>query len=72
MSQLVLLRPEAEADLNTAWDWYEQRRTELGLEFLDEVAAAIRMLSQDPERERLYFRNFRRILLRRFPYKLFY
>ena len=29
-------------------------------------------MEQNPERPRLYYRNFRRVLLRRFPYKLFY
>jgi toxin ParE1/3/4 len=70
--RLVLLRPAAEADLATARDWYEQRQTGLGLLFLDEVARAMRELAHDPEQARPYYRNFRRIILRRFPYKIFY
>ena len=42
------------------------------MEFLDETARALRELQQDPERPRLYYRKFRRVLLRRFPYKVFY
>ena len=72
MKWLVLVRPEAEADLAAACDWYERRRAGLGAEFLDEVAGAMRWLELDPERQRLYYRNFRRVLLRRFPYKVFY
>ena len=72
MKWLVLVRPEAEADLAAARDWYERRRAGLGAEFLDEVAGAMRGLELDPERQRLYYRNFRRVLLRRFPYKVFY
>lgn len=72
MSWLVLLRPAAERDVESARDWYEQRRAGLGDEFLDELAAAMMRLETDPERERLYYRDFRRILLRRFPYKVFY
>lgn len=72
MKWLVLVRPEAESDLVTARDWYEERRPGLGAEFLDEIARALRELAQDPEQSRLYYRNFRRVLLRRFPYKVFY
>jgi hypothetical protein len=51
-------------------NWYEQERTGLGGEFLDEFAAAMRALELNPERERLYYRNFRRVIFRRFPCKL--
>ena len=72
MTRLLLARPEAERDLAAARDWYEQKRSGLGGVFLDEVAVAMRELERDPEHVRLYFRNFRRVLLRRFPYKVFY
>ena len=72
MSWLQLVRPEAERDLAAARDWYDRQRAGLGDEFLDEVAAAMRVLEREPERSRLYHCNFRRVLLRRFPYKIFY
>lgn len=72
MKWQVLVRSEAEQDLAAARDWYEHRRPGLGFEFLDEVALALRELEQAPEQPRLYYRNFRRVLLRRFPYKVFY
>lgn len=72
MKWLLLVRPEAEQDLALARDWYEQKRARLGHEFLDAVAAALRELEQNPQVPRLYYRNFRRVLLRRFPYKIFY
>jgi hypothetical protein len=67
MNWVILVRPRAERDLETARDWYERRRAGLGDEFLDEVAAGMRVLDVDPVRERRYYREFRRILLRRFP-----
>ena len=72
MNRLVLVRPKAEGDLLGARDWYERERPGLGDEFLDEIAGAVRELEREPERVRLYYRNFRRVLLRRFPYKIFY
>jgi plasmid stabilization system protein ParE len=72
MSWLVLVREQAEGDLAAARAWYEQKVPGLGDEFLDEFVAAMRKLELNPERERLYYRNFRRVLFRRFPYKIFY
>ena len=72
MSWIVLLRPEAEQDLATARDWYEKKMTGLGDQFLDEFVVAMQLLESDPKRERLYYQNFRRVIFRRFPYKVFY
>ncbi len=65
-------RPEAEQDIAAARDWYDKVQIGLGDAFLDEISAAIHQLAAHPETPRLYYRNFRRILLRRFPYKVFY
>lgn len=72
MKWVLLVRPEAEQDLASARDWYDGKSGGLGGEFLDAIAAAMRELERNPEMPRLYFRNFRRLLLRRFPYKIFY
>ena len=72
MSWVVFVRAEAERDLAAARDWYERKRAGLGSELLDEFAHAMRALELNPERERIYYGNFRRVLFRRFPYKIFY
>lgn len=72
MKWRVVVRPRAEADLKEARDWYEKQRVGLGEEFLAQIAIAIRVLAEDPELHREYYRGFRRALTRRFPYKLFY
>ncbi len=72
MSWMVLVRAEAERDLEVARDWYEWKRPGLGGAFLDEFAAAMGVLELNPQQERLYYREFRRTLFRRFPYKIFY
>jgi toxin ParE1/3/4 len=68
----VVIRPNAEADLQAAWAWYESQRAGLGDELLVEIHVAIRLLETDPERRPFYYRDFRRLITRRFPYKLFY
>lgn len=72
MTWRVVIRPNAEADLREAWLWYESLHPGLGDDLLLEVRAAISRLEIDPERHPFYYRNFRRLLTRRFPYKLFY
>lgn len=72
MSWTLLVRAQAERDMEAAKEWYDEKRIGLGDEFLDEIASAIRRLESNPEARPLYFRQFRRILLRRFPYKVFY
>ncbi len=68
----VIIRPRAEADLLAARDWYETQRAGLGDAFLTEVRHAIESLAEQPERRPIYYRGLRRLITRRFPYKLFY
>ena len=68
----VIIRPQAEADLQEARQWYEERRPGLGVEMVLAVRRAIVLLRNNPERHPIYYRDFRRVLLRRFPYKVFY
>ena len=72
MSWRVIIRPNAEADAREARQWYESRRMGLGDELLEEIRHAVRLLEEHPDRRPIYYRGFRRLLTRRFPYKLFY
>jgi len=44
----------------------------LGAEFLAEIDSTIQVLMRDPRRHPVYYRGFYRVLVRRFPYKVFY
>jgi plasmid stabilization system protein ParE len=67
-----VLRPAAAADVEDAWRWYEARREGLGDEFLDAVQASLESICAHPEAAPLVHGDIRRLLLRRFPYGLFY
>jgi len=58
--------------MGAARDWYENERLGLGDEFLAEIGITLKNLAQDPERRPDYYRGFRRVMIPRFPYKLFY
>lgn len=66
------LRPEAEADLREASEWYDGRKVGLGNEFLAEVERSLTLIQENPRLCSEIHRNVRRALLRRFPYGLFY
>jgi plasmid stabilization system protein ParE len=70
----VVLLPEAEADVTDAAAWYESQRERAGLgrEFLQEFRAATEKLRRDPLLFQAVFAPIRRILLRRFPFAVFY
>lgn len=72
MSWRVSIRNRAEVDISQALDWYDRIDRHLGGRFLDEIADAVNKLESDPHHQQIYYGNFRRLLLTKFPYKLFY
>lgn len=62
----------AREDLEIAFSWYEEQRYGLGLEFLDCLEAAIETIFQMPQLYAKHHSDFRRALLRRFPFAIFY
>ena len=74
MNRRLIIRPEAEADLTDAAVWYDSRQPGLGLELISEVHSAIARALKNPESFTLVRRSptIRRVLARRFPYRLFF
>jgi plasmid stabilization system protein ParE len=68
----VTLRPEAENELLQAQLWYESRARGLGLEFARAADAAIAAACRHPHGYVRVEGDFRRVLLRKFPYALIY
>jgi len=74
MSRRLIIRPEAEADLTDGTAWYESRESGLGLEFLEEAHSGIARALENPESFTRVRRipTVRRVLIRRFPYRVFF
>jgi plasmid stabilization system protein ParE len=72
VSSIVLIRDAAQTDIREIHDWYEKQRPGLGDEFLVSIADALSRLESGPERLPIYYRGFRRVLTRRFPYRVFF
>lgn len=71
MKKLVY-RPEAEADVRSAFEWYERQREGLGADFIEALRQAEDRVQRSPFAFRTVRRDARRLLLRRFPYQLIY
>jgi toxin ParE1/3/4 len=72
MSPKIILRPEAESDLSNTFQWYEERSSGLGSEFLASVDACLISVNRYPLAFPRVHRQVRRAFVRRFPYGLFY
>ena len=72
MAVELILAPEAELDIAEAYAWYEGRRPGLGEEFLRRLDASLQGLRRTPEIHPFIQENYRRGLVRRFPYAVFY
>ena len=73
MNSRIRFEDEADAEYRAAGRWYEERRAGLGLEFFDEVDAAIGQVLEFPragERARRLPAELpvRRVAVKRFPY----
>ena len=66
------MRIEAREELRQAAVWYEDQRSGLGGEFLDDFLATIDSIEGNPELYLEVDSHIRRALLRRFPYAIFY
>jgi plasmid stabilization system protein ParE len=55
-----------------AYAWYEERNPGLDEEFYKSLSVALTCLEQNPETPPTVYKDFGRVLLRRFPYAVFY
>lgn len=68
----VVYTERARKDLEIAFAWYEKQNPGLGLEFLDSVEFTIKSIEHRPHLYAINHSQFRRALLRRFPFAIFY
>ena len=68
----LISEPPADLDVEAAFEWYENERPGLGLEFLDELRASYNRIADGPLRYEELRGGIRRALLRRFPYAVYF
>ena len=72
MSLPIEFLPEASSDIEVAFQWYEQQQLGLGFEFLAFLDAAFTEVVRRPFSFPKVLRKTRKVVLRRFPYLLFF
>ena len=72
MKYQIIIPPEAQSDLQSAFQWYEDQEESLGVEFLRCIDAAIFSINRSPKIYSQIYKSVRRALIRRFPYGIFY
>lgn len=68
----LLLTNRSKKDIENIVYWYDYQRKGLGFDFFDSLENAFSQISQFPESYPVVYQNFRRCLLKRFPYSIFY
>ncbi|MBI3923531.1 MAG: type II toxin-antitoxin system RelE/ParE family toxin [Armatimonadetes bacterium] len=72
MTYALRFLPEVEEDAIAGYSWYEQKSDGLGEEFLRMFYACANETARTPRQYPEVYHDFRRRLLRRFPYALYY
>lgn len=72
MSYSLLIRPEAELDIQDAYQFYESRSQGLGSEFVRAIDACFSKIGRNPMAYSPIHAQIRRALIRKFPYGIFY
>ena len=68
----LILSSEAGADIKAIFRWYELQQPGLGREFRLAIEAAISRIRRAPQTFRIASEPFHRVLVRRFPFEVFY
>lgn len=72
MDYEILIRSEARTDLLDAFQWYQDQRAGLGLDFKLCVDDALSKLKKQPSFYKKIHYDIRRIVIKRFPFGIFY
>jgi plasmid stabilization system protein ParE len=68
----LVSEPQADLEIEAAFQWYEKEQPGLGLEFLGELRATYNRIVEGPLKYQHLRSGVRRALLRRFPYAVYF
>lgn len=69
---MILFHPKARAELEESALFYDRKYPGLGLAFSDEIRKGITLALNHPEAGTPVFKEFRRMVIRRFPFSIVY
>lgn len=72
MTFSIRIRPEAEKDLQEAFDYYQTCRVGLGHEFMMCVEVALKSIQRNPAQHPIIYKHIYRNFVQRFPFGVYY
>ena len=72
ISYEIIVSRKAQIEVQEAFDYYEERNKGLGFEFMRSLDAALQSVKRTPFSYQTIYKESRRVLLRKFPFALFY
>lgn len=69
---MLIVRRRAEQDIQRAYKWYESKRVNLGVSFLDDIEFLFQQIELSPKMFPVVKNNIRRALCRKFPYSIYF
>jgi len=72
MKRQLIVRPEAEADIEESFDWYEAQESGLGHDFRLAVSRCLGLIEARPLMFPDVYRGLRRAVINRFPYSVYF
>jgi len=72
MSYELIIRQEAELDIQDAFEWYEAQSLGLGSQFVRAVDTCLSSIVSSPLAYPTIYKQVRRALIRHFPYGILY
>ncbi|GAB2490550.1 type II toxin-antitoxin system RelE/ParE family toxin [Algoriphagus taiwanensis] len=67
MSFRLIIKPQAEQDIQDIFDWYERKAVGLGEYFLEDLESKFKKIVDRPEVYQIHYTDFRFAFLERFP-----
>ena len=72
MSLPIVMRDEAQAEFDDAFDYYDQRRAGLGVAFVAKVQEVFDRIAANPRIHAVVFADIRKAVVSKFPYCVYY
>ena len=72
MNYKFFIKPQAAQEIEEATEYYENQKQGLGMDFLEDFEHISHLLVRNPMMYMRIFWHFRRALMSRFPYAIYY
>ncbi len=72
MSLVLRFHPSVRSEIDQAYCWYEAQQEGRGEDFLRTIREALDRIQDFPEMHPAIYHDVRRVLIRRFPYGVYY